>query len=78
MAPKKQQNPLISPQAQVQQQMGEVDSLGKKVDDHYKARKEMGEQMEAVIRCLALIEARGKGTVVGTHQARVNHRVRDN
>ncbi len=61
MALKKQQNPLLSPQAQVQQQMGEVDGLREKVDDLYKAHEEMGKQMEAVVRCLALLESRGKG-----------------
>ena len=45
--------------------MGEVDGLRGKVDDLYKAHEEMGEQMEAVVRHLALLQARGKGTVGG-------------
>ena len=63
MAPKKQVNPSLSPQALAQQQMGEVDGLREKVDDLHKVQEEMGEQMEAIMRRLALLEARGKGTV---------------
>ena len=65
MAPKKQVNPSLSPQALAQQQMGEVDGLREKVDDLHKVQEEMGEQMEAIMRRLALLEARGKGTVGG-------------
>ena len=56
---------MLSPQAQVQQRMGKMDGLHKIVDDLYKAHKEMGEQMEAVVRCLDLLKVRGQGVMGG-------------
>ena len=45
--------------------MGEVDGLREQVDNLHKAQKEMGKQMDVVVRRLVLLEARGKGTVGG-------------